>query len=471
MRSVPSEYLPIDHIPELGAAANNFWRDVSSRSAMEEKLQAYFRPKTCEYDNSALESAWQDVECLVNKTVAQGSLTSVSLSDAFAALPSDTSPGLPYSMAGANTKAKVRGHLIKDAIKARHLLLCGKNPAVFPCVAASRRVVRKVGENKPRLVWAYPGSQLCLEGQFAVPLTHALRGAEWIGWSVNWMDCGRWRETLQPPIGQEAGAVVSVDFSNFDANVLAALVRRAFSILERLFTFSEGEARVWKHIVDYFIDTPILFYGKVYQKHRGIPSGSYFTQVVGTLVNMAYTYYVHHAQPIVKLIVKGAKWLGDDSRFFIREARAKDEFQEIWINRYSDLGAIASATKSFYEIICAESSLGSFLSRKVLRGYPHLYFDYEKFVGQLVIPEDNDAGPEFALGRIVGLTWAYGYNKRAYALLSLCYGYVSRTYGVSTPFLKPRFLRELKYQVNAEGIDFTRMPSYKELTLRYFGYV
>jgi len=158
-----------------------------------------------------------------------------------------------------------------------------------PCIAYHRVQHGKLGP-KTRLVWGYPQSQFLLEARFApllleqylskrTPMTLGLRKSQ-IG-------------TRMAAI-RNSGAFYSVDFSGFDSSIPPALISFAFEVLRSYFVehFNEEEQRCWDKVVNYFIHTPIMMPDQeVWIKHRGVPSGSYFTSMVDSIVNyLAITY-------------------------------------------------------------------------------------------------------------------------------------------------------------------------------------
>ena len=178
-----------------------------------------------------------------------------------------------------------------------------------PCLAG----VRTQRGNKTRLVWMYPLEMTMLEAKFARPLIevykeirspmpYALRRHE-IGARLEYSLKGRNK--------------VALDFSKFDSSVPSKLIRTAFRIMATWFRdFEDFDKESWKVIQNYFINTPIVMIdGNLYTgKRHGVPSGSYFTQLVDSIVNyiiitasmLKYDMHPHERRVHV---------LGDDSVF------------------------------------------------------------------------------------------------------------------------------------------------------------
>jgi hypothetical protein len=186
-----------------------------------------------------------------------------------------------------------------------------------PCIAYHR--VQHGGKDnkgnpmgpKTRLVWGYPQSQFLLEARFAPLLLERYKLRS------NPMTLGLYKSQIGTRMLaiRNAGVFYSLDFSGFDSSIPPELVSFAFGVLKTHFrTFTEDEQKSWDKVVDYFIHTPIMMpNGIVWQKHRGVPSGSYFTSMVDSIVNylaITYAWLVTHGQPLDPdhILV-----LGDDS--------------------------------------------------------------------------------------------------------------------------------------------------------------
>lgn len=88
--------------------------------------------------------------------------------------------------------------------------------------------------------------------------------------------------------------LLTVSFKSFDKYLPDWIVRHAFSIPCLNIDFTRykhsgvpdalGPYKAWNYLVDYFIDTPVRLYnGEWYRKRRGLPNGSYFTQLIDSI--------------------------------------------------------------------------------------------------------------------------------------------------------------------------------------------
>jgi len=208
-----------------------------------------------------------------------------------------------------------------------------------PCVAYHRV---QHGENGPktRLVWGYPQSITMAESLFAAPLIQ-----RFLAWRSP-MAFGLHRHEISARLVgiRNSGLRYSMDYSGFDATVVPQLILTAFAILRTHLDLKEGGYEVaWDRVIHYFIHTPIVMPDSyLWQKNRGIPSGSYFTQLVDSIVNYITIQYCS-----LRLVGKPIREdrilvLGDDSIFgldvYIPIAR--------WSETASTLGLTINVEKS-----------------------------------------------------------------------------------------------------------------------------
>lgn len=178
-----------------------------------------------------------------------------------------------------------------------------------PCLAG----VRTQRGNKTRLVWMYPLEMTMLEAKFARPLIEVFKEIRTpMPYALRRHEVGaRLYFSLQ---GRNK---VALDFSKFDSSVPTKLIKVAFRILRTWFEdFEEFDEISWKKIQNYFINTPIVMIdGNLYTgKRHGVPSGSYFTQMIDSIVN-----YIIITAAMLKFDLKPHEKrihvLGDDSVF------------------------------------------------------------------------------------------------------------------------------------------------------------
>lgn len=134
---------------------------------------------------------------------------------------------------------------------------------------------------KDRLVWGLDGATTTIEAQYAIPLI------EYMSSHVTWYAGGKDFETLHGSILghlRNTSYWYSLDFSGFDQTVPGWLIDAAFQVIKKCFPQSAKKELEW--IAHNFIHTKLLLPdGSVFIKHKGIPSGSFFTQAVGSICN------------------------------------------------------------------------------------------------------------------------------------------------------------------------------------------
>lgn len=171
------------------------------------------------------------------------------------------------------------------ALDREQQVLEGKK-APTPCVAFKRTQQN----NKTRLVWGYPFEMTLMESRFARPLIDRykqMRTTMAFGWSK-----ARLGAMIHSRIVERPGRIVCLDYSKFDSTISALFIRKSFQILRTWFDSEDMEKYGWDTIVQYFIHTPIVMPdGNLYTgKNHGVPSGSYFTQIIDSIVNTAVVF-------------------------------------------------------------------------------------------------------------------------------------------------------------------------------------
>jgi hypothetical protein len=177
-----------------------------------------------------------------------------------------------------------------------------------PCIAI-RRIQHGEEGPKTRLVWSYPLSMTLFEATYARPLIEHFLMSE------TPMAFGKYRWELAGRLLsiQNSSVRLAVDYTKFDATIHPKLVNMAFQVLRTHFPMSEQIDNDFEKLSHYFIHTPIVMPdGCIYRKRKGVPSGSYFTQLIDSIVNYAALRYVSSVEDF-KYSDDGVQVLGDDS--------------------------------------------------------------------------------------------------------------------------------------------------------------
>lgn len=300
----------------------------------------------------------------------------------------DRSPGLPYTAQGFKRKDEVDPNIIKQYV---HNLKYGiYSKCTTPCNAVAKSMVAK--SPKFRLIWVYPAHMTFAEGMFAMPLIRAYKAhrgtyAIWVQYSNGGLAD---LQSRLPPDHTWLG----LDWSAFDSSIPAWLIRDAFNILMDQIdmscydswgapTDSDTLPRLWKRMVDYFINTPVrLPSGKVVRKGQGVPSGSYFTGLVDSVCNAIVIHY------LLSDLSYSHMWvLGDDCLVAIRSSLCVPTLASAAAGTF---GLCLNIDKS------EKGKLVSFLGyRMSASGTPMA--SYDKLMAQLLLPASPDRSiAEFA---------------------------------------------------------------------------
>jgi hypothetical protein len=180
-----------------------------------------------------------------------------------------------------------------------------------PDVAFTRTQLSQIKvKSKTRNVWGEAFHYVLLEGLFADPLISEFKKLDtfyFIGQNPLLAVPATIEELLM-----NNDYVYMFDWSGFDASVHEWELRFAFQCLESMLNFpSAVEHQVWLFVIELFIYRKIAGpNGVLYLKTQGIPSGSCFTNIIGSIVNYNRIQYMFKRLTNVFAEVKTH---GDDS--------------------------------------------------------------------------------------------------------------------------------------------------------------
>lgn len=161
-------------------------------------------------------------------------------------------------------------------------------------------------EEKIRLVWGYPLSVLMLEGRFMLAIERGLRFGEFpylYGYTSSGIN-GRLSSLAYSSVQY------CLDWSKFDSSMPHRIIHAVFSVIRSW--FAEVDETAWDVVTRYFCTCPVIMPdGYIYHRRtRGIPSGSWFTQLVGSMTNQFLTKYISY---LTGDRIRECVYLGDDS--------------------------------------------------------------------------------------------------------------------------------------------------------------
>jgi hypothetical protein len=268
---------------QLYTALNRYATQWTANEGLDSSLEFGFRKA---YKIFARPKAWKQLQVLSDSEVQTKALKLAK------------SAGLPTmkSKRDSLTYAFDREKQIRLGIKAPN-----------PCVAYKRT---QKG-NKTRLVWGYPLEMTIMESRFARPLIQRML------WMETPMAFGMMKITMGAKIHRYCvegkGTTVCLDYSKYDTTLSKTMIKQAFRILSTWFSDEDRVEFGWDTVVGYFIGTPIVMPdGHLYTgKDHGVPSGSYFTQMIDSIVNVALCYALSHKFKF-KIAHDSLYVLGDD---------------------------------------------------------------------------------------------------------------------------------------------------------------
>ncbi|XP_014230682.1 uncharacterized protein LOC106655011 [Trichogramma pretiosum] len=229
----------------------------------------------------------------------------------------DTIVWNPASAAGLGYKGKKKDNYDLAKVNALRALkdftLYRNNYQFVPDKAFSRTQLALRSNPKLRHVWGRAFHHILIEGMVAQPLISRLLAEDtpiYMG-----RDMHKQMPTDIHLLIQVGFTAFCLDFSKFDASVNSFLVETAWDIIRELISFKDlSDHDVFDFCRTLFCKTPIVMPdGRLYYVTSGIPSGSYFTQMIDSIVNMLLIYmlldhYNHLDTTTIKV-------LGDDSIF------------------------------------------------------------------------------------------------------------------------------------------------------------
>lgn len=370
------------------------------------------------------------MKCAINKTRHDFKLITpvkmLHLNDVFNRESSTwaNSPGLPWKNYGYKTKGDIRRDVdaIQSVRRYWHYVKQGHQVNPPDCCAFVRSHIAKLDESKVRSIWGYPATITFGEAVFAVPLIDAYKqrniapGGR-MAYGYEMMKGGA--NKIRNRFSGYGLNYTCMDFKNFDKTIPGNLIDIAFDILADNIDFVNyqdygvADARrmivMWKYLIKYFKETPIrLSNGERFRKTAGIASGSYFTQLIGSIVNGIMINYLclklSGSYPVDYIV------MGDDSLFSTYVKIDFDDAMDV-LGRY---GMLVNVTKSFSTRCMANVK---FLGYYLENGLP--WKEDIEWYASLMLPERPDKEWDDVASRALGLMYAaMGINAQFH---NLCY--------------------------------------------------
>lgn len=105
---------------------------------------------------------------------------------------------------------------------------------------------------------------------------------------------------------------MSVDYSSFDQTISDWLIEDAFSVIRAAFVMDDVQEKVFDNVVYRFIHKDFVLNEGVLHSNKGVPSGSMFTQIIDSIVNViVVNTYFNAINQTCEMIA-----MGDDNAIF-----------------------------------------------------------------------------------------------------------------------------------------------------------
>lgn len=305
---------------------------------------------------AVLESVRQDLK-LYNKKVIPLTTGAIAKHKDF---PGPKSPGIPYKIQGYPTKRDAVNDpaVLQEIRQMWYDIESGKDVELPDVACYARAQICTRDKNKVRATWGYPLAVYMAEAAYFYPILDALKDQDnpFIAYGLEMANGGM---TYIDSMAQAFPGYPYLmgDWSKFDKTIPAWLIRDAFKILTECIDFTRVQdadgkiwrvrehrsRRRWRRLISYFIDTPIrMSDGTRYQKHSGVPSGTCFTNVIDSIVNMIVMRYIVYeftgSLPIHDL------YLGDDSVVVLPKMIDLTKLSEFALDQF---GMIFNPDKSY----------------------------------------------------------------------------------------------------------------------------
>nr|QZZ63397.1 hypothetical protein [Leuven Partiti-like virus 3] len=327
--------------------------------------------------------------------------------------PKDKSPGLPWTERGFKTKGAVL-----DDTSARNEILGrwdaigrGRDTGLPDTAAFFRAQVVTKDKNKIRGVWGVPLDVISEEARFFLPYIKFLKQSNApIAYRLEMATGGM--AYIDDMIRHHRGKpMMMTDIKEFDKAVPPWLIRDAFNIIFDSMDFEHvigSDGNIWNvnsdrtrrrinRLIKYFINTPVrLPSGERYRKSGGVPSGSMFTNIIDTIVNVILTRFsVYETTGHLPL---GEMYLGDDSFVICDGVLNLSAVAEV---AQENFGMTVHPDKSY---VTDNPMNVQFLGYYNRRGLP--YKGHAFLIASFIYPERYVKTPLIRTSRAIGQMWS-----------------------------------------------------------------
>jgi len=289
------------------------------------QVLSYFENRNVSINESALQFAFKALTTRMPRN-----LYPVSVLDAYVNMPKGTNQGAPFF--SANEKYREGSLRLAQEVVSNGYSSYRKDD---PCLLYWRGQPRGIGESpKQRTVWGYPHWITILELTIQMALLKELKVLPEFS---AWVSGDRVADTVTSMFGRAKGiALLSVDFSGFDASVPQRVVEVAFDVLR--YSFHPSAHKLIDLIEERFLNIGLWTPEGILLDRKGaVPSGSGETNLIDSICHMLIAEYVgYFLRNEVSYTVQG-----DDGVWQFRRPWQLDEVSSI----VGDFGMVISSDK------------------------------------------------------------------------------------------------------------------------------
>jgi len=398
------------------------------------------------------------------------SLTPLTIRSAIKLLPNDTSPGLPYTLEGIKTKGEVKERLFRDYNTLRKIPPGGFYD--YPCSAGIRLALTKKPDNKPRLVWVYPAVMITAESRFFGPLMSKIFSCLLFSWDFSFLRGGV--NSLKQFC--QGLTTYGTDVSGFDASVHPMVINHVFDWICSRFKLSKHDQHDFDVMRHYFINTPLWYKNRIYLKRQGVPSGSFFTQTIDSIVNVAYQLELIKSfkrfsvsRMTLEKEFKFLRVLGDDSLVALYYEVTLEQFTQAARDLEHHYSVVINVEKGFFRSPESPYARTNFLGFDVsLAAPPYLVKPATLIVAQCIFPEVAEKDAAISMARLIGIKWSSGDDPFLLSIVNEFYDLLELRYpGLQPSDLPKEYQLMFRYVFGRYVPDITKYPSDAQVISRY----
>lgn len=249
-------------------------------------------------------------------------------------------------------------------------------------------------KHKTRIVSMIDFYQILMEIQYAMPFQRLLAKYQFYAGGKDIEEIGKYISHAR----KDNHYYTSIDYSSFDQTISNWLIKDAFDIVKC--AFKKVDEDEFTTIVDDFINKKFISNDSIIVSNKGVPSGSMFTQIIDSLVNLLVikTYFNSISRNLRHCMI-----MGDDNIFFTRDPISVEKLST-YVKK--NFGLIINPDK------CnsgeCNSSDPQFLSRKW--GPDGSYRDIGTLISKMAFPERFREYNEQVTPELVFLSYIDGYK-------------------------------------------------------------